>query len=87
MLIKVKKLRDNAALPSRGSAAAAGYDLRACLDAPVTIAPGETKMVGSGRVRQRLQRRIHRGAAQRQRRAVRDMPRRQDSAACRDTVS
>ena len=48
MLIKVKKLRDNAALPSRGSAAAAGYDLRACLDAPVTIAPGETKMVGTG---------------------------------------
>ena len=48
MLIKVKKLRDNAALPSRGSAAAAGYDLRACVDAPVTIAPGETKMIGTG---------------------------------------
>ena len=48
MLIKVKKLRDNAELPSRGSAAAAGYDLRACVAAPVTIAPGETKMIGTG---------------------------------------
>ncbi len=48
MKIEIKKLRDGAQLPTRGSALAAGYDLRACISAPVTIAPGETKMVGTG---------------------------------------
>lgn len=48
MKILFKKLRDDAAMPSRGSASAAGYDLRACMDAPVTIAPGETEMIGTG---------------------------------------
>ena len=35
--IRVKKLRPGAALPAYGSAGAAGADLTACLDAPVTI--------------------------------------------------
>lgn len=48
MKIEIKKLRDGAQLPTRGSAFAAGYDLRACIDAPIAIAPGETKMVGTG---------------------------------------
>lgn len=48
MKIEIKKLRPGAELPTRGSAYAAGYDLRACIDAPVVIAPGETKMVGTG---------------------------------------
>lgn len=48
MKVQFKKLRANAAAPTRGSSAAAGYDLRACIDAPVTIAPGETVMVGTG---------------------------------------
>ncbi len=48
MKILFKKLRDDAAMPTRGSASAAGYDLRACMDAPVTIAPGETEMIGTG---------------------------------------
>lgn len=48
MKIEIKKLREGAQLPSRGSAFAAGYDLRACIDAPIAIAPGETKMVGTG---------------------------------------
>lgn len=46
--ISVKKLRDTAHLPRRGSASAAGYDLYACLEQPVTIAPGETKLIGTG---------------------------------------
>ena len=46
--IKVKKLRDNAILPTYGSAEAAGADLYACLEAPVTIAPGETVFVPTG---------------------------------------
>lgn len=37
--IKVKKLRPQAVLPTRGSDGAAGLDLYACLDAPVTIRP------------------------------------------------
>lgn len=48
MKIEIKKLREGAVIPTRGSAAAAGYDLRACTAAPIVIAPGETAMVGTG---------------------------------------
>jgi len=48
MNILVKKLRPDAALPTAGSAYAAGYDLRACMDAPVVIPPHTTAMVGTG---------------------------------------
>ena len=46
--IRVKKLSPNAILPTYGSAEAAGADLYACLDAPVTIAPGETAWIPTG---------------------------------------
>lgn len=46
--IPVKILKEGAKLPSYGSAEAAGADLYACLDAPVTIAPGETVFVPTG---------------------------------------
>ena len=46
--IKVKKLKENAILPTYGSAEAAGADLYACLDADVTIAPGETAFIPTG---------------------------------------
>lgn len=48
MKIKFKKLRNNACIPSSGSKQAAGYDLYACLDAPVTILPGTSEKVGTG---------------------------------------
>lgn len=48
MEIKVKKLRENAHLPRYGTEFSAGADLCACLDAPVTIAPGETKLISIG---------------------------------------
>lgn len=48
MHIQVKKLSDTAKLPVRGSAEAAGYDLFADLAEPVGIAPGETRMIGTG---------------------------------------
>ena len=48
MKIQIKKLCENAQIPTRGSAAAAGYDLYACLDRPVLIAPGETVRIGTG---------------------------------------
>ena len=46
--LHVKKLRPGARVPTRGSAFAAGYDLYACLEESVTIAPGETVGVGTG---------------------------------------
>jgi dUTP pyrophosphatase len=39
MKIKIKKTRENAVLPTRGSAGAAGLDLYACIDKPVLIEP------------------------------------------------
>ena len=48
MKILVKKLRPDAALPTAGSRYAAGYDLRACMDAPVDIPPHATVMLGTG---------------------------------------
>lgn len=44
----IKKLRADALLPTYGSAEAAGADLYACLDEPVTIAPGETVFIPTG---------------------------------------
>ena len=46
--IRVKKLNEKAILPTYGSLEAAGADLYACLDAPVTIMPGETAWIGTG---------------------------------------
>lgn len=46
--VRVKILRDGAKLPTYGSALAAGADLYACLDAAVTIAPGETAFISTG---------------------------------------
>lgn len=45
-MIRVKKIRDNAILPTRGSAAAAGYDLYSAEGA--FIPAGKTVMVGTG---------------------------------------
>jgi len=46
--VAVKKLRPNAKLPTYGSEFAAGADLYACLEAPVTIQPHETYLVPTG---------------------------------------
>ena len=46
--IRVKKLRPGATLPAYGSLGAAGADLTACLDTPVTIAPGQTTFIPTG---------------------------------------
>ena len=43
-----KKLNKNARTPTQGSVEAAGYDLYAALDEPVTIEPGATKFIGTG---------------------------------------
>ena len=46
--MNIKKLNDNARLPTYGSEFAAGADLYACLDGDVTIAPAETLLIHTG---------------------------------------
>ena len=46
--VKVKKLDNRAIIPTYGSKEAAGADLYACLDTPVTIQPGEVAWIGTG---------------------------------------
>ena len=46
--IHVKKLREHAILPTYGTACSAGADLYACLDAPVTLAPGCSAPIPTG---------------------------------------
>lgn len=48
MKINVKKLNPNAKIPTRGSELAAGYDLYACIDHPIPIAPGNTEKIPTG---------------------------------------
>lgn len=46
--IAVKKLREDAVIPTYGSEYAAGADLYACIDDIVEFEPGETKMIPTG---------------------------------------
>ncbi|MCM1544827.1 MAG: dUTP diphosphatase [Ruminococcus sp.] len=46
--VKIKKLSENATVPTYGSEFAAGADLYACLDEALTIEAGETKFVHTG---------------------------------------
>lgn len=48
MKIEIKKLKDTAKIPTRGSKYAAGYDLYACIDEEVTILPHTTEKIGTG---------------------------------------
>ena len=47
-LLKVKRLSEKARLPYKATPGSAGMDLYACLDAPVTIEPGERAMIPTG---------------------------------------
>ena len=46
--VNIKKLKPNAAIPTYGSAYAAGADLYACVDSAVCVEPGMTVMVPTG---------------------------------------
>jgi len=46
--IRVKRIKDNAIMPTYGSAEAAGADLYACLSEPVSIQPGESVFIPTG---------------------------------------
>lgn len=46
--VPVKKLSPNAKLPTYGTQEAAGADLYACINEPVTIAPGSSQWISTG---------------------------------------
>ena len=46
--VRIKKLRENAVVPTYGSEFAAGADLYAAVEESVTIAPSETKLIPTG---------------------------------------
>jgi dUTP pyrophosphatase len=46
--VKILDARMQDALPAYATAGSAGLDLRACLDAPLTIAPGQTVLIPTG---------------------------------------
>ena len=48
MEIKIKKLRENAKIPKRATNGSAGMDLYACIDEPITRAPGQLAVVPTG---------------------------------------
>ena len=46
--IRVKRIKENAIMPTYGSTEAAGADLYACLSEPVTIQPGQSLFIPTG---------------------------------------
>lgn len=48
MQVQVTKLNDAAVLPAYQTAGAAAADIHACLDAPLTLAPMERRMIPAG---------------------------------------
>lgn len=48
MEIKIKKLKENAIIPTRGSIKAAGYDLYACCEDTIIIEPYKTAKISTG---------------------------------------
>ena len=48
MKLKIKKVRENAKIPTRGTDGAAGFDLYACIDKPLTLNKGDTALIPTG---------------------------------------
>ncbi len=48
MVINLKKVNENAVIPTRGSEFAAGYDLYACIEEDIVVKAGETVKVPTG---------------------------------------
>lgn len=46
--VKIKKLSEKAVIPQRATEGSAGADLYACINEPVTIAPGELVKIPTG---------------------------------------
>jgi dUTP pyrophosphatase len=47
-LLKIKKLKENAKVPSRGTQGSAGLDLCACIDEPITLNGSDTALIPTG---------------------------------------
>lgn len=48
MILKIKKLNENAVIPKAATMGSAGMDLYACLDADVTLKPNERVLIPTG---------------------------------------
>ncbi len=47
-VLKIKKLKENAVVPTRATDGAAGYDLSACIEKDVVLHPGCTALIPTG---------------------------------------
>ena len=47
-ILKIKKVRENAKIPTRGTVGSAGFDLYACIDEPITLKKGDTAVIPTG---------------------------------------
>lgn len=48
MKLKIKKLREDAVMPSRATGGSAGFDLCACTDGPITLKSGSITVIPTG---------------------------------------
>ena len=48
MELKIKKIRENAIIPTRGTTGSAGLDLYACIDEPIRLCRGDTAVIPTG---------------------------------------
>lgn len=46
--LKIKKVRENAKIPTRATEGSAGLDLHACIDTPITLQKGDTALIPTG---------------------------------------
>lgn len=46
--LKIKKVRENAVIPTRATEGSAGYDLYACIDEPILLKKGDTAFIPTG---------------------------------------
>ena len=46
--LKIKKVRENAKLPTRGTVGSAGMDLYACIPEPITLKKGDKAVIPTG---------------------------------------
>lgn len=47
-ILKIKKLKENAKVPDRGTQGSAGLDLCACIGEPITLNCGDTALIPTG---------------------------------------
>lgn len=48
MELKIKKVRENAKIPTRATEGSAGMDLYACIDEPILLKKGDTAVIPTG---------------------------------------